>query len=238
MAATTSEVEVEDGSFRLHLAPPAGSSGPGVLVLHEIYGVNSYIEDVCRRLAGEGYVAAAPDLFWRVRPGIALEGRDPATIAEGLGYGKQLDFGKAVADLVACLAALRRLPEVRGEVGVVGFCLGGTLAYLLAAAGDPAVAVSYYGAGVPRMLDRLDEITCPVLFVFGGADPVITSERVAAVQAAAAGRTGVTVHVAEDAGHAFDNHTDPDGYDAEAAAAAWSLTSALLARTLRLGGAP
>ncbi len=227
-----SRVEVPDGAFDAKVVLPAITPAPGLLVLQEIFGVNSYIEDVCHRLADMGYVAMAPDVFWRFRPGIVLEGRSEEVIAEAFGYGKRLDVPQAVADLRAALTHLRALPEVSTRVGVIGFCLGGTLAFLLAAEADPDVCISYYGAGVPGMIDRLDDVACPVLFHFGGDDPVISGARVAKVQAAAEGRPRVEVQVFPGAGHAFDNHRDQQGFAAEASSRAWLANETLLRATL------
>ena len=114
---------------------------------------------------------------------------------------------------------------------MIGFCLGGTLAFGVAAADDPAVCVSYYGSGVPGMIDRLDEVTCPTLFHFGSTDAYIPAVGVEALGAAIAGRSGFVLNV-EAAGHAFDNHESEMFYDEAAAKAAWAKTMAFLAEHL------
>jgi carboxymethylenebutenolidase len=227
----TQRIETRDGAFDGHLALPAGGSGPGLLLLHEIFGVNDYVRDGAQRLAGLGYVVLAPDLFWRTQPGLELRS-DEAGVQAGMAAAAQLDIAAAVTDAIAALEALRALPEVPGgATGVVGFCLGGTLAYAVAAGADPNVAVIYYGSGIPRALDRASAITCPTIMHWGGADPYIPRAEVDAVAAMAAARDNIECHVHEGAGHAFDNPA-PMFLNAGARAAAWELTAAFLAREL------
>jgi carboxymethylenebutenolidase len=227
-------VPTPDGELDAHVVVPELGSGPGIVVLQEIFGVGDYIKEAADRLAGLGYVALAPDLYWRIEPGIALE-HDEAGLARAFEVSQQLDHELAVRDSVAALNALRRLPEVSdagGQAGVLGFCLGGTLAFGVAIEGDPAVAVCYYGSGIAGMLDQADRIACPVLFHFGGSDPYIPREQVDAVCAFADSRPDMECHVQEGAGHAFDNHESPMFHQPEPAARAWEITREFLARTL------
>ena len=115
---------------------------------------------------GSGYVVAAPDIFWRIERNWESD-HSAAGLEASLGIVQKFDFPQGVADCVASLHRIEELPEVSGGVGAIGFCLGGTLAYLTAAVGSPACCVSYYGSGVAGMLDQLDNIDCPVLFHFG-----------------------------------------------------------------------
>jgi carboxymethylenebutenolidase len=147
----TTRVAVPDGEFDLKVWDP-GELAPAVLVLQEIFGVNEYIWSVCERLAEAGYVAAAPDLYWRSTPGFAVS-HDDAGMQSAFAEVGKLDVPTAIADAVAALGALNDLPEVAGRPGVIGFCLGGTLGYLTAAVAAPACCVSYYGSRVPSMLD-------------------------------------------------------------------------------------
>jgi carboxymethylenebutenolidase len=230
-ATRTHRVQTRDGAFDGHLAPPAGGSGPGMLLLHEIFGVNDYVRDAAQRLAGLGYVVLAPDLFWRTQPGLELQ-HDEAGVQAGMAAAAQLDLAAAIGDATTALEALRALPETTdGVAGVLGFCLGGTLAYQVAADADPDVAVVYYGSGIPGALHRASAITCPTIMHWGGADPYIPREQVDAVAAMAAAHDGIECHVHEGAGHAFDNPA-PMFHDARARAAAWEQTAAFLAREL------
>jgi carboxymethylenebutenolidase len=235
MASRTDTLRMPDGgTMDAYVALPEAGGGPGVLVLMEIFGVGDYIRGTSDRLAELGYVAMAPDLYRRTRPG-AQFGKDQDALREAGAAVAELDLVGAIADAVVALAALHALPEVRGHTGVLGFCLGGTLAFAVAADADPDALVAYYGSIIPEMLGDADRITCPALFHFGAQDqyiPLEQSERVAAV---AASRPGWEVHIHPDGGHAFDNWDHPMFHQPEPAARAWELTRAFLARTLPVG---
>ncbi|MEA2151342.1 MAG: carboxymethylenebutenolidase [Solirubrobacteraceae bacterium] len=231
----TEEIETGDGPMGAYVALPASGSGPGMLLIHEIFGVNDSVRDAAQRLAGAGYVALAPDLFWRTQPGLDLP-NDDAGMKAGMAAAQELDGELARADALAALAALRELPEVpAGRAGVLGFCFGGSMAWQVAAHGDPDVAVAYYGSAIPGALDLADRVTCPVLMHWGGADPFIPRESIDAVAAMAAQRDNIEVQIHEGAGHAFDNHRSERFYVPEASAAAWEQTAAFLARELPVG---
>lgn len=232
--STRSET-IEPG-FEAHVALPDSGSGPGILLLQEIFGINDYIEDAARRLAELGYVVLAPDLYWRTEPGLKLGAGD---MQRAFGASRKIDHDAAVGDAIAALAHLRGVVTsaggAGGRAGVLGFCLGGTLAWQVAAQGDPDVAVCYYGSGIPDALDAAASIDCPVLLHFGGADQFIAREQVDAVAAMAAEHDAFECHVHEGAGHAFDNSFAPQFSNPPAAAAAWDVTAAFLARTLPPG---
>jgi carboxymethylenebutenolidase len=233
--ARAERIRIADGELAAHVAIPASGSGPGILLLHEIYGVNVYVRDNAQRLAELGYVVLAPDLFWRTQPGLELD-HDDAGLQAGFAAMQRLDVAQAAQDAVAALEVLRAMAQVADRrAGVLGFCLGGTLAYQVAVQGDPDAAVVYYGSGVPGALDAAAAIACPVLMHWGGVDPFIPREQVDAVAAWAAEHERIECHVHEGAGHAFDNHHAPHFHHPEAAAAAWELTVAFLARTLPVG---
>jgi carboxymethylenebutenolidase len=230
-ASRTDAVQVADGSFDVTLWLPDGGTGPGILLIQEVFGVSDYIRAVAQDLAGLGYVVAAPDLFWRMKPRHDAA-HDEAGLAESLDLGSRFDFEQGVADAGAALAHLRALPEVDGATGVLGFCLGGSIAYFLAAQDGVAAAVSFYGSAVPGSVGLMEQITIPVQFHFGGADPYITRDQVAAVEAGVDGRPNLEIHVEEGAGHAFHNRKAPMFYVPEPAARAWQRTEEFLARHL------
>jgi carboxymethylenebutenolidase len=229
------QVQNPDGSFELTVWLPEAGTGPGLLLIQEIYGVSDYIRAVAEDLAGLGYVVAAPDLFWRLKPGHRAA-HDEAGLQESLALAAQFDAEQGVADAAAALVRLRKLPEVSGGLGVIGFCLGGSIAYFLAAQGGLDAAVSFYGSAVPGSLDVLDQISVPLQFTFGGSDPYIPRDQVAAVEAAAAGKANVEMHVEEEAGHAFHNRKAPMFYNAEPAARAWRRAEDFLRRHLPAPG--
>ncbi|MGI8715916.1 MAG: dienelactone hydrolase family protein [Solirubrobacteraceae bacterium] len=218
----------EMGSF---VAMPEVGSGPGILVLMEIFGVGVYIREAAERLAALGYVALAPDLYRRSRPGAEFA-HDKAALPQAMAAAQELDMGGAIADSITALDHLRGLPEVDGPAGVLGFCLGGTLAFGVAGGADPATAVAYYGGGISEMLDDSTAVACPVLFQFGGDDPYIAREQAERVGAAAAARAGWECHIHDDGGHAFDNWDAPMFHRPEPARRAWAQTAEFLARTL------
>ncbi|MEU4830248.1 dienelactone hydrolase family protein [Streptosporangium sp. NPDC023615] len=235
MEARTETVTVADGSFDLHLWLPPSGRGPVVLLVQEIFGVGPYIRKVAEDLAALGYVVGAPDLFWRLHPNW-VSGHDEAGVARSMELVSTFDVPQGVADAAMALAHLRKLPEAAEDAaGVVGFCLGGSIGYLLAATMELDAVASFYGSALPDATGMMEKITGPLLIVFGGSDPFIPREQVAAVEEAAAGRPNVEMYVAEEAGHAFHNHEAPQFYDPVAAENAWARTVAFLGRHLKPG---
>jgi carboxymethylenebutenolidase len=239
MATTTRNEQVaapEGGHFDATAVVPDGG-GPGILLLQEIFGVGEFLLERAEALAGEGYVVLCPDTFWRIERNVALphdeEGLEKAFGLAGQ-FGQQ-DPSHTVSDLLAALHHLRFLPEVAGGVGVMGYCLGGSLAYEAAAAGDPDCCVSYYGSTVAGRLDEAVKLTCPAIFHFGAADPYIPLADAERVRDAFAARPDVEVHLHEGAGHAFENSFAPAFYDAQATKASWPLTRDFLRRHLGPG---
>ncbi|REE96780.1 dienelactone hydrolase family protein [Thermomonospora umbrina] len=231
MSTRTDSVTVADGVFDLYVWLPERGTGPGVLLIQEIFGVGDHLRGVAEDLARLGYVVAAPDLFWRIRPGWASDA-DPEGIQRSMEVSAQFDGEQGVADLEAALDHLAGLPEVTGGTATLGFCLGGWLAYFLAARRpDLAALVSFYGSQVPGALDLATQIRCPAQFHFGGSDPYIPREDIARVERAVAAMPDAEIHVEEEAGHAFHNPS-PVFHHAAAADRAWRLTEEFLARRL------
>jgi carboxymethylenebutenolidase len=231
MSTRTESVTVPDGRFDLPVWLPESGRGPGLLLIQEIFGVGPYIRKVAEDLAALGYVVAAPDLFWRLRPGWAAA-HDEEGLKESMALANRFDAQSGVADLEAALDQLTGLPEVSGGTGALGFCFGGTMGFLLAARAKLAALVSFYGSGVPDSVGLLGDISCPVQFHFGGSDPFIPRDRIAAVEEAVAGLSNVEIYIEEEGGHAFHNHESEIFYQPEPAARAWRLTEEFLARNL------
>lgn len=235
MVTTRSEsISADDGaSFEGFVAVPDSGSGPGVLVIQEIFGVNLYIQQVCKRLAGLGYVAMAPDCFHRQGAGFAVDRTGPEAIGEGVGKASKHDAARGVADLGSALAHLRSLGEVgERKVGVMGFCFGGLMTYLVAKNFDPDAAVSYYGSNIANMLDGVTEqLSCPILFHFGDNDPFLPNSDVDKIREATAAMPNVTVNQYWMGGHAFDNTFSPF-YQPYQAIESWGHTTAFFARNL------
>lgn len=142
----------KSGTFQGYLSLPASGSGPGLVIAQEIFGVNISMREVADYYAQEGYVVLVPDLFWRQEPGVQLG--YTRRLATRLRFYQGFDEAKGVEDIQASLNALRAMAEVQGQPGVLGFCLGGKLAYLAACRTDASVSVSYYGVGIDKALNE------------------------------------------------------------------------------------
>jgi carboxymethylenebutenolidase len=235
VTARTERVTAADGlTFDARTFGP-GRPGPGVLLLQEIYGVGDFLCHTATRLAELGYVVMCPDVFWRVEPNVSLA-HDDEGLARGFEYmGRFAEIPAEVtrADLVAALEHLQALGDVDGKVASMGYCLGGRLAFEVAADGSPDACVSYYGSGIANELELASEITCPILFHFGGSDPYISRNDIEKIAAAFSDRADVEVVVQDQAGHAFENAYAPQFSNPQAAAASWPVTVKFLERTLR-----
>lgn len=213
------------------VARPASGRGPGIVVLQEIFGVTDYIKQRTRDLADLGYIALAPQLYWRLGQNIETPENTQEGLQQAFGYMQRMDAAQAVDDAAAALRHLRSLPETGGKAGVLGFCMGGRLAYQMAAVADPDVLVSYYGSGIASMLADADKIAAPTIFHFGDSDPYIPNEEVSSIKAAFASHQDTTLEIHSGAGHAFDNPS-PMFHHAQASAESWPQTAAFLKRHL------
>jgi carboxymethylenebutenolidase len=220
----------DGGTFEAYCAVPESGSGPGILLFQEIFGINDNIRGLCDKLAGEGYVALAPDMFWRIEP--RFERKDEAGFADAIAMVQQLDFALATEDIKATHRHLLGMGECTGKVGATGFCLGGALAYVAATQSKVDASVPYYGSAVNDMLDQVGELDCPTMFHYGNNDPFIPEEKIAEVEQAVAGKPNVVFH-RYDAGHAFSNWDAPSMYDEAAATEAWGRTLAFFGQHLR-----
>jgi carboxymethylenebutenolidase len=207
---------------------PDAGSGPGILLLQEIFGVSGYIARRAADLAEAGYVVLAPELYWRLDTG-PLDMSDPDVIGTAMGLVQQLDWQTTVTDAVAALEHLRARPEVHGGTGVLGFCFGGGLGFNVAAVADPDVLVSYYGSSLPNLLDLVPQVSAPSLHHFGLADDFLVPEVVEQIiSAVTSGPADVRVETYEGANHAFDN-ADFGMHHADASALSWQRTLDFLA---------
>jgi carboxymethylenebutenolidase len=177
MTTIAIETLTGDGGFAAYLAEPEGPPKGAIVVIQEIFGVNEGIRRKCDHWARLGYVALAPDLFWRLEPGVELDPDVPEQFQQALGLMQKLDQDKAVADLEATIRDARaRLPE-GGKVGCVGFCLGGRLAYMCAARTDVDASVAYYGVGLEGLLGEKHAIAHPLMLHIAGADHFVTPDK-------------------------------------------------------------
>ena len=211
-------------------AVPEGTPRGAVVVLQEIFGVNSHIRAVAEQYALDGFVVLAPDVFWRQAPKVELgyEGDDRQR-AFGLMQG--YSGADALADIEAAVKALRARPETAGaKVGTFGYCMGGRLAYLAAATAGVDAAVAFYGGGIQGALDRAAAVSCPIQFHYAEHDDHIPPDAVESVRRAFAGRPA-EVHVYPGAMHGF-NCWARASYHAPSAALAHGRALAFLAAAL------
>jgi carboxymethylenebutenolidase len=220
---STITIDTGDGSMNAYLALPVGGTGPGIVLIQEIFGVNEVMRHKADELAGQGFVVACPDLFWRIEPGIDISDKTEAEWARAFDLFKTFHVEHGVRDLRATVAALRAHPAVTGKVGAVGYCLGGKLAYLMAARTDVDCAVGYYGVGLQDMLDEAKHIHKPLMLHIAGADSFTPPEAQAAIHAGLDKHAHVTIHDYPSMDHAFAR---PGGahYDADEARIANGLT--------------
>src|ERR1700760_1418649 len=148
MTAKQISISGPDGSFAGYLASPSSGKGPGIVVIQEIFGVNQVMRDIADDLASHGYFALAPDLFWRLEPGVQLTDKTDAEWKRAFDLMGRFDIDKGMIDIQATIDTLRARPGVSGKIGAVGYCLGGQLAFLTATRTNADASVGYYGVGI------------------------------------------------------------------------------------------
>lgn len=222
----TVQIDTGDGLMPGRLWLPPGGSGPGLLLVQEIFGVSDYIQKRAADLADLGYVVLAPELYWRLDDR-ELDESEPDVLDRALSLVGRLDWETAVSDAVAALDHLRRLSRVKAGAGVIGFCFGGGLAFNVAAVSPPDVLVSYYGSALPNLLHLAPEVTVPSLHHFGEADAYVLPEDVERIRQAVTAHPGTEFETYPGAGHAFDNPM-PAFHHSEASALAWRRTAEFL----------
>jgi carboxymethylenebutenolidase len=197
----TLSITVADGSFDCFVEyPSTPGPHPVVIVVQEIFGVNAGIRSIARNYALKGYIAVAPDLFWRAEPGLQLT---EAEFDQAFALYQEYDVDKGVQDIAAVIAAARKLDGSNGKVGVTGFCLGGLLTYLSAARTDADAFAAYYGGGTDNYLAEAANITAPVIYHLAGADAYLPPPAQEAIRAALAKTPDAEVYVYEGRDHAF-----------------------------------
>jgi carboxymethylenebutenolidase len=193
----------DGGSFSGYLATPKAGKGPGIVVIQEIFGVNAVMRQITDGLAGQGFTAFCPDLFWRFKPGIQISDKTEAEWKLAVGYFQRFDVDQGVNDLKAALATLRQHPACGTKVGAVGFCLGGKLAYLMATRTDVDCSVGYYGVGIQDALDEAKNLKHPLLLHIAGKDEFVPPPAQEKIRAGLKGNAQVTIYDYPNCGHAF-----------------------------------
>ena len=211
MIATQSNFERIDAGggrhFDAYVSKPKVPNGRAVIVLQEIFGVTTAIREVADRYAAEGYLAFAPDLYWRITPGMELS-HSKEDLARAFEALAQFDEDAGVRDIGKTADHIRAQLGASTRVVVLGLCLGGKLAYLCAARLDVDAAVSFYGVGIEKNLDEIAALACPLMLHFGARDNYITPEVRATIAQAVAPAARASLHVYDEAGHGFYTRGD------------------------------
>ncbi|MEE8611682.1 MAG: dienelactone hydrolase family protein [Sphingomonas aquatilis] len=167
MTATSRTITIDTldgkGRFDTYVAEPVSTPRAAIVVIQEIFGVNAGIRSKCDRLAADGYLALAPDLFWQIAPGVELDPDVPDQMQRALDLMGQFDQDAGIRDIEATIRTARGMLAEGGKVGVVGYCLGGRLAFMTAARTDVDASVGYYGVGIDGLLGEAHAIAHPVL---------------------------------------------------------------------------
>jgi carboxymethylenebutenolidase len=232
MAGKQISIECADGSFSGYMATPSSGSGPAIVVIQEIFGVNQVMRDVSDDLASQGYIAICPDLFWRIEPGIQLTDQNQEDWAKAFELFGKFDVDAGANDIQATINAARGVDGASGKVGAVGYCLGGQLAYLAATRTDVDASVGFYGVNIQERLGEASKISKPLMLHVAEKDEFVPPEAQATVQEGLAGNTRVTIHKYAEQDHAFARKGG-EHFDEAAASLANGRTSDFFAANLK-----
>ena len=237
VSSSTVQLNTSDGKMDAYVAQPKdGGNYPGIVVIQEAFGVNDHIKKVTERIAAEGYVAIAPDIFHREPERLIPY----SEMAKAIATLQRVQDPKAMEDVGAAIAHLKSQGNVKsGSIGVVGFCMGGRLTYLAAAdhANDVKAAVPYYGGGIPMgnpsPLSRTGEIKCPMYLFFGAKDQLIPMDQVEQInKELTSKKVAFQMKIYPEAGHGF-NCDDRGSYHEASAKDAWEKTKSFFAQHLK-----
>lgn len=196
-------ISTPDGAFSAYVARPAAAKAPTVVVIQEIFGVNKVMRDITDGLAGQGFLAVCPDLFWRIEPGVDITDQSKAEWDKAFALYNAFDVDQGVKDIQATIDAIRADGQSNGKVGAVGFCLGGLLAFLSATRTDADAAVSYYGVGIEGRVGEAEGLSKPLMLHIAEEDGFVPKAAQAAIRQALEGRPQVVIHTYPGRDHAF-----------------------------------
>jgi carboxymethylenebutenolidase len=221
-----------NGVFGAYIAKPETAPAPAVLVLQEVFGVNADIRKHCDELAKLGYIAVAPDLFWRHEPGVDLSVTSEADWQHGLRLYQAYDRAAGAADVKDTVNAVAKLRECTGKVAVLGYCLGALMVYLTAVRYGVDAAVAYHGGDTEKYLSEVEGLHAPLLMHLAEEDEFISKPAQAAIKGALANKPNATVYSYAGQRHAFSRHNGAH-YNATATALANGRTREFLEQQLR-----
>jgi carboxymethylenebutenolidase len=191
-----------DASFSAYVAQPAGTPRGAIIVIQEIFGVNPGIRQKCDKLAADGWLAVAPDLFWRLDPGVELNPDSGAEFSMALDLMMAFNQDIGIRDIEATIRHIRHTLGI-AKVGCVGYCLGGRLAYLTAARTDIDASVGYYAVEIDGLLGEKHAIAKPLMLHIATNDGFVPRETQAAMHAGLDNHPKVVLHDYEGLDHGF-----------------------------------
>src|SRR6202453_353484 len=199
-------IESRDGAFAAYIARPKTVPAPAVVVLQELFGVNVDIRKHCDELAEQGYLALAPDLYWRQEPGVDLNVTSQTDWDHGLRLYSAYDRDAGVRDIKDTIDAARSLPECSGKVALLGYCLGALMVFMTAVRNDGIdAAVWYHGADTEKYLGEADGLHAPLLLHVAEEDEFISKAAQAEIKAALAKKPNATIYSYPGQNHAFSS---------------------------------
>lgn len=202
MRTTYETIPAADGrSFQAYVSRPARPNGHAVIVLQEIFGVTKHVRGIADRFAEDGYLAFAPDLFWRFEPGVELS-HSKEDMQKAMGLLERYRDEDGLADIASTAAHIRALPGFSGKVAAGGLCLGGKLAYLAATLQEIDAAVAFYGVGIERRLDAASAVRSPLQMHFGEWDAYVSAAARGEIAQALQGKA-VETYLYPEADHGF-----------------------------------
>ena len=225
MSASTVNILREDGlGFDAFLALPDSGSGPGIIVLQEIFGINFVMREVCHNLAAQGYVAICPDLFWRLEAGVELCDKTEGEWAKAFDLYQNFDVDQGIIDSKETLQFLLNHKACSGKIGAVGYCLGGKLAYLMATRTNVDCSVGFYGVGIENDLGESTNIISPHIQHMAEEDQFVPKEVQKKLSSELSTNENITIYSYPGVDHAFARINGAH-YDQEAAELANTRTS-------------
>lgn len=214
---TYCKINTQDGAFDAYMATPDTLPAPAIIVIQEIFGVNQEIRDRCDDYARRGFIAIAPDMFWRIEKNVDITDQTQAEWDKAFDLFNKFDADKGIEDLDAALRHVRQLKECTGKVANIGFCLGGKLSYMMATRTDVDMSISYYGVGLQDMLDEMDNIKKPTILHIAALDQFTPIEDQEKITERAKSNNHITTYHYQDCDHAFarkgGEHFDQEAAD-------------------------